>query len=653
LFDISASDIANDKASMIFIGGRGTGKTMLLRQFSYSVQRLSLNSAHSYLEKAKKDKYVGVYFRVDNPLLRSLETIAIYANGDKFAENIFTHYFELAVFKEYLEVIRTFLNDLGLTPEDTNYIKIVGELKGLLQLNCSVCDTVKNINNLLSFVVEQINYIWKYQSDKAIDIDDSVKFSPSCGLVLQGRLTNEILRTSIFENLGLDEFNILILIDEFENFSDIQQKVLNTAMRFTNDYGARFRIGMRPNGFKTYATLDDEDFVKEGRDYRKIEFSFPFIKKGKRNPYPELVKMIAKKRLDLVEQVSNWNIVDFLGKEEDLENEATKIAKGKIKHFTEYLKLINKVELHKNLTFEDLSFCRDGNPLFQMECLLLLLRGYEVDFVKKAFDDYKNNIPSEEQKKFSNDYDKKYKLSFVFILCSIYKNEDKKYYGFIDYCQLSSGIIGAFLELCRRAFEKAYFEDRDELFNGHISSDIQTKAAYEYSYAELDMTRRIANHGGSLRLFVDNIGNAFGEIHKDLHIRYPETNLFPVSTNISSDNNNLINIAERWSLIIKKPNLQDSRANGKKQDIYYINRIFAPAFKISYRTRGGLNPIEVNDSYFSKNFNVKAILVEKRQRVHSKSTENNTSNQMPLFAQAEQLSFDIFKETEDKGEIIT
>ena len=606
-FDISALDISSDNSSILFIGGRGTGKTMLLRQFSYNVQRVSLASEHTYLEKVKKDKYVGVYFRVDNPLLRSLESIATYSNNDtKFAENIFTHYFELVVFKEYVEIIKTFIAESGLNKTDQKYHEIINDLLNLLQPQCSFCNNIKDIDELLKFVINEINYIWKFQSDKAIDIDNTVKFTPSCGLILQGRLTNEILKTKIFSNFGLDKFTLLILIDEFENFSEIQQKVLNTAMRFTKEYGARLRIGMRPNGFKTFATLDDDDFVKEGRDYRKVEFNFAFVKKGV-SPYPKLVKMIAQKRLELVEQFSGCDIVDILGKDEDLENEAKKIVNGKKKHFTEYIKLIQKNGVHESLKIGDLDFCKDDNPLYEMECLLLLLRGKSIDFVKKAFEDYKNKITSEEQKKFYNDYDNKYKLSFVFILCSIYKNEDKQYYGFTDYCQLSSGIVGAFLELCRRAFEKAYFEDRDELFNGHISSNIQTKAAYEYATAELEMTHRIAKYGGDLKLFVDNIGNAFGEIHKDMQIRYPETNIFPINSELSKYNRTLIDTASMWSLIIKKPNLQDSKAQGRKQNIYYINRIFAPAFKISYRTRGGINPISVDDSYFSNKFNPKSV----------------------------------------------
>ena len=42
-FTVPESKIINDKSPIIFVGGRGTGKTMLLRQFSYNVQKIAKN----------------------------------------------------------------------------------------------------------------------------------------------------------------------------------------------------------------------------------------------------------------------------------------------------------------------------------------------------------------------------------------------------------------------------------------------------------------------------------------------------------------------------------------------------------------------------------------------------------------------------------
>lgn len=627
-FTIPESKIIEDKSPIIFIGGRGTGKTMLLRQFSYNVQKI-IQTEKNYLEKIKQTKYIGIYFRIDKPLLQSLSLLGRMTSLENFEEAIFTHFFELTIFKEYLEIIKILEKDLILETNEVLYDEILSELLNIFPLPKEVI--CNSIDDLLQFVIDEINYIWDFQSEKAIDIDNTVRFSPKCNLILQGRLSDEFCKTKTFHLLGLKDISILLLIDEFESFSEKQQTVINAAMRYNKEYGIRLRIGMRPYGFKTYDTVNSEDFIKEGRDYSKIEFDNPLVKKNNNKNYFELIKRVASKRLASVPMFVGKNIVEILGDEEDLESEAKDIVKGNTKHIEIYLKEINKLHVfNKTLELDSLKNIRDDNPLYEMECLRLLLKGESLEYVEKALNDYKNKIKSDEAKKFSDDYDKKYKLAFVFVLCSIYKREKKAYYGFSDYCYLSSGIIGSFIELCRRAFDLAYFKDRVNLNQGIISREIQTDAAYEYAYSERNMICRIAEHGKKLEIFVNNLGNAFSYIHRDLHLRYPETNMFPVDSDLSDENKTLLDIACSWSLIFKKPNVQDSSAQNNTRDMYILSRVFSPVFKISYRTRGGLNPIKkLTDDFFSSEFNPESVLKNKNDYKSSKRINDN--HQLTLF----------------------
>ena len=625
-FTVPKRKIIEDKSPIIFIGGRGTGKTMLLRQFSYNVQRITDNS-ELYIDKIKRTGYVGVYFRIDKPLIRSLASLGDLCSIANFEELVFTHFFELTIFKEYIEVIKILEDDLNISETDTIYQRILEELLGIFPIPDEV--SIKTINMLLSYVCEEINYIWKYQSKKAIDINNTIQFAPRCNLILQGRLSDEISKTLVFKLLGIEHTSILLLIDEFESFSIKQQMVINAAMRYNKEYGARLRIGMRPYGFRTFATINSEDFIKEGRDYSKIEFNNPLLKKGNNLKYFRLIEKIANKRLSRVPMFEKMNIIDILGKEEDVEREAREIVKGRNKHITVYLKEINKKN-NINLTLEAIKGIRDDNPLYEMECLRLLLKGESIQYVEKALNDYKNNIESREKKKFSDDYNNKYKLSFVFVLCSIYKKEKKEYYGFGDYCYLSSGIVGAFIELCRKAFDLAYFREPVDLENGTISKAVQTDAAYEYSRSEKDMICRIEEHGKKLDIFINNIGSTFSVIHRDLLLRYPETNMFPNNPDLSKENKTLLESACQWSLIFKKPNDQDSSIIGKAQEMYILSRVFSPIYKISYRTRGGLNPIKrITDDYFESGFDPEKVL-SNRTSANRKTTENMAYNQMTL-----------------------
>ena len=64
--------------------------------------------------------------------------------------------------------------------------------------------------------------------------------------------------------------------------------------------------------------------------------------------------------------------------------------------------------------------------------------------------------------------------------------------------------------------------------------------------------------------------------------------------------------------------------------MYILSRVFSPVFKISYRTRGGLNPIKkLTDDFFSTEFNPESILKGKDNSNRSKSIKDN--NQLSIF----------------------
>lgn len=212
-----------------------------------------------------------------------------------------------------------------------------------------------------------------------------------------------------------------------------------------------------------------------------------------------------------------------------------------------------------------------------------------ADEVKAVMEDYLKGKKAEKANKYRMDYVDKYKLSLMFLLCSIYRKH-KKYYSFNTFAFLSSGIVGNFIELCRGAFQYAEFENKDLLIKkGEISIEQQTKAASDFSEAELREINRIESYGGYIHKFVNNLGNIFRDFHTDIKIRYPETNQFsPDIDNLPEQEfKNAFKAAIMWSVVQKKPRIQQPTPGKHLKDIYTINRIFSPSFQISYRTRGG------------------------------------------------------------------
>ncbi len=234
-------------------------------------------------------------------------------------------------------------------------------------------------------------------------------------------------------------------------------------------------------------------------------------------------------------------------------------------------------------------------------------------------------------KKYKLDYVDKYKLSLMFLLCSIYRKE-KQYYSFNTFSFLSSGIVGQFIELCRRSFANAEWRDRVALLQeGKISREDQTRAAVDCSIAEKQQISRIEDYGGTISRFVEKIGNIFRGFHSDHRLRYPEVNQFAANIDAVSDKEleRALKAAIKWSVIQKKRTMHRSAPSEPLQDIYALNRIFSPSFQISYRTRGGksvlLNEAQIADLMSDKKLNVAEYIPKDRDL---KDTRSMTSQKL-------------------------
>lgn len=585
--NVSEESIMHSENSIFFTGSRGSGKTMILKHYSYSSIKAYAKENDIYNSVMEK-QFIGIYIRFDGPQLKSLYGLGF---SDEQWNVIFTHYFELIVTDEYLNIILDIFKD-----ENSNrYKKLIEEYCEVLGYTDGKNEILNNPNLLVNYIDKDINYVTHYKSEYLFNKCD---FEPRRKFI-KGELTGQLKKILVKYYKDFVGVNFLLLIDEYENFLEYQQKIINSYVKFKEDFA--YRIGMRPYGFKTFDTINKDEFIKEDRDYQNYSLDNYIIKDTKNSSsYQKFLIKLSEKRLQSTKEFSEFGMTDIrklLGYKENYEEEARKIVKNKKTHFEVYENIIkqeyNRKGIEYTLTQEQYEKLQDDNPLYEVQNLHLLLKKHDYSFVLKAFNDYKNNIPSEEGRKYKNDYDNKYKLSYIFILCRIYKVQNKLYYGFNDFSFLSSGIIGTYIELCRNTIQRAYYEEPDKLFKGHISPEIQTKAALDVSQMEMNQVCRINKFGDKLSNLTKNIGNEFSSYHKDYNIKYPETNQFYIVENSDKKTlvkvKNLINSAVMWAVFQIKKRPQQKSIDKKKSEIYILNHIFAPYFQISARTRGGYN----------------------------------------------------------------
>lgn len=580
---IKESDIYEDPNNIVLMGGRSTGKTMFLRYWSFPVQ-LKLAERdfklHRLIDYFKEKKGIGFYIRIDSPILRSFDGSG---TAPEKWNSVFIHYFELITARTYLEMIKK-LYDLDNLKKNDIEDKFIPKVKQMIEES-----RITSLDELLNEIDNRIKEVDIFRNNNPFFRTD---FTPTKrGFASQSLSFGvpEIIKTTISE---FKDINFILLLDEYENYLMPQQRVINTLLRSSKNE-IRFRIGMRLEGFRTFNMISEDDFIKEGREYRKVVFEDVLIKKefnkkgaNKKSSYRDFLVEVCRKRLEsvtILKENGKTDITEFLSKSENLEKEALElVSKNPGKHFEYFSKYLKET---------DIALIKyKKNPLLELLNILWVLRGVPAGEVKAVMERYlQGDKEGAKVKKYHMDYVDKYKLSLMFLLCSIYR-KNKKYYSFNTFSFLSSGIVGNFIELCRRSFEYAEFENKDLLIKeGKISIDQQTKAALDFSEAELRQIQRIESYGGYIYRFTNNIGNIFRDFHKDNRIRYPETNQFSASIDSLYEQKfkEAFTAAIKWSVVQKKPNIQQPTPGKHLQDIYILNRIYSPCFQISYRTRGG------------------------------------------------------------------
>lgn len=90
----------------------------------------------------------------------------------------------------------------------------------------------------------------------------------------------------------------------------------------------------------------------------------------------------------------------------------------------------------------------------------------------------------------------------------------------------------------------------------------------------------------------------------------------------------------KWGVIEKKHNKQRISIGRRKGNLYYLNRLLAPIFGISYRTRGGYNFVITTDVFermLSNSMDATTIISQNKKK---KPGKGNTQDR---FAQKEAL----------------
>ena len=112
--DITESDVSSDTKPIFFTGGRGTGKTMILKHFELSSEFVRADiEKKDFITFLDENKYIGLYLRFDVPLLNGFYGLGL---STEAWQVIFAHFFEMVIAKTIVDSMIKLL-DKGVVEE--------------------------------------------------------------------------------------------------------------------------------------------------------------------------------------------------------------------------------------------------------------------------------------------------------------------------------------------------------------------------------------------------------------------------------------------------------------------------------------------------------------------------------------------------------
>ena len=528
--------------SCVLIGGRGTGKTTVLKGLSYSGQYIQSPGS------IENNNYIGIYYKVE-----SNKMSAFSASGKSDNEWIkpFAHYVNL--------ILSSLIADMLLWLDENNYLPDINfdDYKWKIFKQIFGSDNISNFTNLKMLIQGELNNMENYINN---NIQAPYNFTILGGPV--DALIESLASLNFFHNKS-----IFILFDEYENFSKYQQEVVNTLIKQASGKKYSFKIGVRELGWKSRVTLNNQE-LRSPSDYRKIEIQSEievgFEKFATSVCEGRLLILFKELGLDEIPAVKDL----FLSISVEAEAEMLGI-----------LETVNKIPNCKKV-FKKLPSLHPFKIWFLCEWL-------------------KNSNPNEivisykkDQKGWDVRYDN-YKYAMLFAIRDRKVGIRKFYSGWNTLVLMASSNIRFMLQLVEFCLKIHILEGND--INEPIAVHNQTKAAFNVGLSNFEELEGLDVNGNFIMKLLQGLGRIFELLAKHPIGHAPEVNQFSLSEGVpilkprrsvppNLKINDLIDLSISHLALRRSISTKLSQNEPRAFD-YSIHPIYSALFQISHRRK--------------------------------------------------------------------
>jgi len=389
-----------------------------------------------------------------------------------------------------------------------------------------------------------------------------------------------------------------VFIDEYENLLDYQQRALNTMIK-AGEPPLIFHIAMKPNGMRTRMTAGTEA-IQEVSDFRKIVlddelapdfglfsaelFFFRLIQAG----VPEDALPVSRSQLQDESQltVRRANDVYRAAVFREINRVLPGTSLGEIAALAlsdgtlmgRWRDLVSSGLRSKKSALTPDQFFDPAYPEATVVSAALVHQAKNPEGVLAEFELLRK---SERSRFKEGDWIHHFLLGTLLLLYLPYRQRACPIYaGFEAFTKLAKTNVRHFLELCHQSVDK--LEYGDDFSTLSVPPLAQAAAAFRVSRNLKEEVSGCGDTGNRLLSIVNFLGKLFRLSQGRPSQSEPERTHFSiVNGHISDEAQRVLDEAVKWSVFFKMP---ESKVKGTRYESseYVLNPIFAPFFGISY-----------------------------------------------------------------------
>lgn len=582
---LDTNHLLRESHSIALEGGRGCGKTTYLLYFSHWTQ---FDKRRESLPDGSLNA-VLLYHKPDTVFCRAMNENWL---SEQKARDYFYSLTSLELLYELLCAIENISHHFKDLEEDIlKNDRFFAALKAISGLEINSLEEGKQ------WILDG-----KYAVEASVNRNAETGLPPLEPKAMLDRLLKALRQDSRL----LRETRFKVFVDEFENLSPYQQKIINS-YRKHSDASLSWNVAHKRFAKISTSTLGDEH-LQSPDDYRVMLLDDE-LKSDQFKLLASEILLLTFYNAGLDIGVSSINPT-YLGDTKQLSERRTGKYKADVLSLTDRLFPTPEVKELSEIAFRISSLkTRISKRLSEFDSTcpgfsdLVMTAGAEVAVTTWGVCKQKTFKPEsvvEYLKKGKPDNHPFSTKIGTFLYGSLlgmnlqYSSyvEIPVYAGFQRFCYLANGNLRHFFELCYQSIKQASHQ------NDMSFDSLKDFPPLEYAHAHrgakttssnvVKEVHNFAPYGQTLSALVNRLGDLFQIMQRNEAQSEPEKNHFFIEAEygqLPSELQDIIDQAKCWRVLIQFAKTKDKKPSGSSMSEYQLNPIYAPHFSISYRKK--------------------------------------------------------------------